>query len=30
MGIIPFEKLEAFFEEYLNKTGGLPKPPFCR
>ena len=19
-----------FFEEYLNKTGGLPKPPFCR
>lgn len=21
MGIIPFEKLEAFFEEYLNKNG---------
>ena len=29
MDIIPFEKLDEFFGEYLNKTGGLPKPPFC-
>ena len=30
MDVIPFKKLGEFFEEYLNKTGGLPKPPFCR
>ena len=30
MDVIPFEKLGEFFGEYLNKTGGLPKPPFCR
>ena len=29
MDVIPFEKLDEFFGEYLNKTGGLPKPPFC-